>query len=88
MDNTLYYILKDHLGSASVVTDTAGNPVGEQRYYPFGETRSTSGNMYTDRLYTGQRDTGLGIYYYNARFYSPYLSQKALGNSQSLFFSV
>jgi RHS repeat-associated protein len=28
--------------------------------------------MYTDQLFTGQREiTGLGIYHYNARFYSP-----------------
>ena len=39
--NTLYYILKDHLGSASVVTDANGVTVGEQRYYPYGETRGT-----------------------------------------------
>jgi len=74
IDGTLYYVLKDQLGSASVVTDSGGNVVGEQRYYPFGETRFTSGTMYTDKLYTGQRDTGLGIYYYNARFYSPYIN--------------
>ena len=30
--------------------------------------------MYTDKLYTGQRDTGLGIYHYRARFYSPYIN--------------
>ena len=35
---TLYYILKDYLGSASVVTDSSGNLVsgGEQRYHPTG----------------------------------------------------
>ena len=73
--NTLYYILKDHLGSASVVTDASGNTVGEQRYYPYGETRLTTGTIYTDKLFTGQREmTGLGIYHYGARFYSPYLN--------------
>jgi RHS repeat-associated protein len=69
--NSVYYILKDHLGSASVVTDSTGTIVGEQRYYPYGETRFTSGTIYTDKLFTGQRDTGLGIYHYGARFYSP-----------------
>jgi len=69
---TLYYILKDHLGSASVVTDASGVTVGEQRYYPYGETRLTTGAIYTDKLFTGQREiTGLGIYHYGARFYSP-----------------
>ena len=76
VDGTLYYTLKDHLGSASVVTDSSGNTVGEARYYPYGETRLTTGTMYTDQLFTGQREmVGLGIYHYNARFYSPKLGR-------------
>ena len=32
--------------------------------------------MFTDRMYTGQREmSGLGIYYYNARFYDPGLGR-------------
>jgi hypothetical protein len=50
--NSVYYILKDHLGSASVVTDSGGTIVGENRYYPYGETRVTSGTIYTDKLFT------------------------------------
>ncbi|HKY55183.1 MAG TPA: RHS repeat-associated core domain-containing protein, partial [Anaerolineales bacterium] len=76
INSTLYYILKDHLGSASVVTDASGNILGEQRYYPFGETRLTTGTIYTDKLFTGQREmAGLGIYHYQARFYSPKLGR-------------
>jgi len=75
INSTLYYILKDHLGSASVETDATGVTVGEQRYYPYGETRISTGTIYTDKLFTGQRDTGLGIYDYNARFYSPKLGR-------------
>ena len=73
--NSVYYLLKDHLGSASVITDSTGTVVGEQRYYPYGETRFTSGTLYTDKLFTGQRDVGLGIYHYGARFYSPKLGR-------------
>jgi len=72
INSTLYYILKDHLGSASVMTDASGVTVGENRCYPYGETCFSTGNMYTDKLFTGQREmTGLGIYNYGARFYSP-----------------
>jgi RHS repeat-associated protein len=76
INNTLYYTLKDHLGSASVVTDASGNILGENRYYPFGETRLTTGTIFTDKLFTGQREmAGLGIYHYGARFYSPKLGR-------------
>ena len=72
VNGTLYFVLKDKLGSASVVTDSTGAIVGEQRYYPFGETRVTTGTIYTDKLFTGQREmAGLGIYHYGARFFSP-----------------
>jgi YD repeat-containing protein len=52
INSPLYYILKDQLGSASVVTDACGVTVGEQRYYPYGETRLTTGTIYTDKLFT------------------------------------
>ena len=63
--STLYYVLKNHLGSASVVTDNTGTIVGEDRFYPFGETRFTTRTMFTDKLFTGQREiAGLDIYHY------------------------
>ena len=64
--NSLCYLLKAHLGFASVATDPTDAIVGEQRYYPYGETRITSGTIYTDKLYTS-----LGIHHYQACFYSP-----------------
>ena len=74
--STLYYVLKDHLGSASVVTNNTGAIVGEDRFFAFGETRFTTGTMYTDKLYTGQREIAeLGIYHYQAPFYSPKLGR-------------
>ncbi len=76
INGTLYYMLKDHLGSASVLTDASGNVLGENRYYAFGETRWSTGTILTDKLFTGQRAmTDLGIYHYGARFYSPKLGR-------------
>jgi RHS repeat-associated protein len=54
--------------------DSSGAKIGEMRYYPYGETRSISGSVPTDRRFTGQRqeDSGLGsLYDYGARLYSP-----------------
>jgi hypothetical protein len=67
-------MLKDHLGSASILTNISGTivPGAETRYYPFGEARFSTSSMLTDKLFTGQRQIAeLGIYHYGARFYSP-----------------
>jgi hypothetical protein len=79
---TLYYVvstrlrqstrrLKDHLGSASVLTTSTGTLVAgaDTRYYPFGEARSDTSPMVTDKLFTSQRQiAGLGIYHYSHNF--------------------
>ena len=59
--------------------------IGENRYYPDGETRLTTGTIFTDKLFTGQREmrrpaegvegAGWGIYHDDARFYSPKLGK-------------
>jgi RHS repeat-associated protein len=62
----------DHLGSASLTTNSGGTRVSEERYYPYGATRVVTGTMATDYQFTGQKnDTGTGLYYYGARYYDP-----------------
>jgi len=59
-----------------VVTDASGVTIGEQKYFPYGETRVSTGTIYTDKLFTGQREiTGLGIYDFHARMYDPKLGR-------------
>ncbi len=50
--NSLYYVLRDHLDSASVTLDASGSIVanGEQRYYPFGESRLAGAVLPADKL--------------------------------------
>ena len=94
-DGVLYYLLSDHLGSTTVITDQSGNVVSQQLYKPYGEPRWSTGTLPTDRRFTGQRseEAGLGsLYDYGARFYSPalgrFLSPDTIvpepGNPQSL----
>jgi RHS repeat-associated protein len=69
-ENGLFYTLGDQIGSTSVIVDYNGVKLNEMRYMPWGEDRYYSGNIPTDRKYTGQReDKGIGLYYYNARWY-------------------
>lgn len=43
--STLHYLLGDHLGSASLVTDANGQVISEMRYKAWGEVRSATGNL-------------------------------------------
>jgi RHS repeat-associated protein len=46
------------------------------RYHPWGGTRYTSGTTPTARRFTGQiEDAAIGLYFYNARYYDPYLNR-------------
>ncbi|MDD4860352.1 MAG: RHS repeat-associated core domain-containing protein, partial [Dehalococcoidales bacterium] len=40
-------------------------------YAPYGDSRNSQGNLATDKLFTGQRLDGTGLYYYGARYYDP-----------------
>jgi len=78
-NGTLNFLLGDHLGSTSLVTDAVGNIVFETRYKAWGETRYTSGNEVTKYQYTGQYSyaADFGLHFYNARWYDSSLSRFA-----------
>ena len=76
--NDLYFLLPDHLGTTALTVTENGQVFGEMRYMPWGETRYTSGSTPSDYRYTGQREeAGIGLYYYNARWYDPALGRFA-----------
>ncbi len=76
-NRTLYRLLADHLGSTAVTANgTTGAKVAEVRYKAFGEDRYTFGTTPTTYRYTGQRrEAALGLYFYNARWYDPFLGR-------------
>ncbi|MEK7328426.1 MAG: RHS repeat-associated core domain-containing protein, partial [Chloroflexota bacterium] len=75
-NSTVYYLLGDHLGSTALTVNSVGAKYGELRYKAFGETRYTFGTTPTTFAFTGQRqESGLGLYFYNARWYDPALGR-------------
>jgi len=64
--------LDSSVSSTNLVTGQSGNLVAKTTYTPFGLPYQLEGNLNTDKTYTGQRDDGIGLLDYNARFYSPY----------------
>jgi RHS repeat-associated protein len=75
----LKFILGDHLGSTSLVTDANGENGIETRYKAWGEMRYASGPTPTDYTYTGQFShvDDFGLMFYNARWYDPTLGRFA-----------
>ena len=53
--STINYLLGDHLGSQAITTNSSGVKSAEIRYYPWGNTRYTSGTTPTTFKFTGQR---------------------------------
>jgi RHS repeat-associated protein len=75
---TLEYLLSDHLGSTSLVTDSAGALVSEARYKPWGEVRYTKDNAPLPTLYTytGQRsDSYINLLWYGSRYFDATLGR-------------
>ena len=69
--SAVYYTLSDHIGSTSITLNNSGSKIAEMRYKAWGEVRYESGNLQTDRTYTGQRSYSddFGLMFYNARWY-------------------
>ena len=78
-NGVLYYILGDHLGSTSIVTDATGNVVSQTRYKAWGEVRHQSGVTPTEYGFTGQYShaADFGLLFYNARWYDVSLGRFA-----------
>jgi RHS repeat-associated protein len=80
------YLLADHLGSTVGMTDSSGNVLSTQKYWPYGAVRS-GGGAQTDKQFTGQQvengDASLGLYDYKARFYSTVLGRFASADPSS-----
>jgi RHS repeat-associated protein len=66
------YNLDDHLGSSNVSVDDAGALVSFEEYYPFGETSFGSYGKKRYRFCGKEKDEESGLYYYGARYYSPW----------------
>jgi RHS repeat-associated protein len=73
----LQWLLGDHLGSTSVVTDANGTLITRTLYKPWGEVRSQTGTLPTDYTFTGQYShaADFGLLFYNARWYDSSLGR-------------
>ncbi|MBI4318927.1 MAG: hypothetical protein HY675_10580, partial [Chloroflexi bacterium] len=56
------------------VDANGGNP-RNSIYWSFGGSRLSPASPATDKLYTGQQSDATGLYFYQARWYDPYLNR-------------
>src|SRR6185437_15336185 len=67
----VFYYFSDHLKTASVITDSAGNIKAESDYYPWGGELQFVNSDSNHYKFTGkERDTESGLDYFGARYYS------------------
>jgi len=67
----VFYYFSDHLKTASVITDSAGNIKSESDYYPWGGELQVVNNDSNHYKFTGkERDSESGLDYFGARYYS------------------
>jgi len=67
----VFYYFSDHLKTASVITDSAGNIKSESDYYPWGgELQFTSNDSNHYKFTCKERDSESGLDYFGARYYS------------------
>ena len=75
------YQFGNHLGSASLELDDAGQIISYEEYYPYGSTSYQAGRSAAEvslkrYRYTGkERDEETGFSYHGARYYAPWLGR-------------
>ncbi len=68
---TTVFVHNDHLGSAVIYTDTDGNLLTETAFHPFGSVLIAPSGSLPPAFATKRLDADIGLYYFNARWYSP-----------------
>jgi RHS repeat-associated protein len=79
--SVIRYQLDNHLGSASLELDGAGQVISYEEYTPYGTTSYQAGRSVAEvslkrYRYTGmERDEETGLAYHGARYYTPWLGR-------------
>ncbi len=80
-EQVIRYQFGNHLGSASLELDEAGQVISYEEYYPYGSTSYQAGRSAAEvslkrYRYTGmERDEESGLSYHAARYYAPWISR-------------
>lgn len=71
-NGNIFYLAADHLSSARLSTDSEGSKISSLDYYPYGLPIQTDSNNRPPNTWIGEKyDDETGLYFLNARYYSP-----------------
>lgn len=74
--STVTYIHNDIAGTPVAASDSAGNLLWKENYYPYGEQRTHSGDSTNEVWFHGKPlDSSTGLSYFGARYYDPALGR-------------
>ena len=59
----------DHLGSASIISNDAGEVISDLVYFPYGGVRREEGSFKSRFSYNDKEEDESGLHYYGARYY-------------------
>jgi len=76
----LRYQYSDRQNSCQIETDSDGNVIAQEEYYPYGGTavlasRGNSEVKYKYVRYSGKERDATGLYYYGLRYYQPWIGR-------------
>jgi len=76
----LRYQYNDRQNSCQIETDSTGNIITQEEYYPYGGTavlasRTDSEVKYKYIRYSGKERDATGLYYYGLRYYQPWIGR-------------
>lgn len=72
----IYFFHSDYTGNISFLTDANGKKVSQLHYKPYGETFQSEGEeVFRKQFNSHENDSEVGLLFYGARFYDPFLGR-------------
>src|SRR6218665_2489699 len=70
INEDITFIIENQIGSSVMRTDTLGDEIDREEYYPFGDSSLRTFTYKRYRYVGKERDSESGLYYYGARYYT------------------
>ncbi len=73
--DSITYNLENQIGSSTLRLSTNGSMIDKEEYYPFGDSSLRTFTKKRYRYVGKEKDLESGLYYYGARYFSPWIAR-------------